>query len=61
MDDRQRAQLEAILARQRETHQRLFDLQGQTIEGLRHALDAVARTQDEMAKLFAHDNDARDA
>ena len=46
--------------RQRETHQRLFDLQGQMIASLREVLDAVTRTQDEMSVLFRADNDLED-
>ncbi len=33
----------------------LFDIQGQTIHAIRAALDAVARTQQEMAKLIPGD------
>jgi len=52
--------LREVQRRQRETHQRLFDLQGQTIAGLREVLDAVTRTQDEMSVLFRADNDLDD-
>ena len=56
MTDDQKAQLRVVLQRQRAAHQKLFEIQGQTIDALREALAAVARTQDEMAKLFAGDN-----
>ena len=46
--------------RLRETHQRLFDLQGDAISGLREAIDAVSKTHDEMAILFRTDNDLDD-
>ena len=52
--------LREILRRQRETHQKLFDLQGQMIASLREVLDAVSRTQDEMSVLFRADNDLDD-
>jgi hypothetical protein len=57
MTDDQKARLRAVQVRQRAAHQKLFELQGQTIQGLRSALEAVAKTQDEMSKL---DNDADD-
>ena len=60
MTDDDKQKLRAVLQRQRESHQKLFNIQGQTIDALREALSAVARTQDEMAKLFAADNDAED-
>lgn len=60
MTDDQKARLKAVQTRQREAHQKRFELQGATIDALRDALDAVARTQDEMSKLFQSDNDARD-
>ncbi len=60
MTNDQQARLRAVLQRQREAHHKLFDIQGQTINALRAALDAVSRTQDEMAKLFQGDNDADD-
>jgi hypothetical protein len=60
MTDDQRARLRAILLRQRETHQKLFDLQGQMIDALREALAAVSRTHGEMAKVFAADDEAED-
>ena len=60
MNHDQHARLRAVLQRQREARHRLFDIQGQTINALRGALDAVSRTQDEMAKLFHADNDADD-
>ncbi len=60
MTDDQKARLRRIHRLQREGHQKLFGLQGQTIEALRGALDAVAKTQDEMAKLYQTDNDGED-
>ena len=59
MTDRQK--LRAIQMRLRETHRRLFDLQGQAIAGLREALDAVSATHDEMAHFFASLNELDDA
>ena len=59
MTDRQK--LRAIQLRLRETHRRMFDLQGQAISGLREALDAVSATHDEMAHFFEHINDLDDA
>lgn len=59
MTDRQR--LRAIQMRLRETHRRLFDLQGEAIAGLREALNAVSATHDEMAHFFEHLNDLDDA
>jgi hypothetical protein len=56
----QKARMRAVLQRQRESHQKLFDLQGQMIDALREALAAVSRTQDEMAKLFTGTNEADD-
>jgi hypothetical protein len=58
-DEKQR--LQAILRRQRETHQKLFDLQGTMIAALKDALEAVSRTQDEMMRLFQSDNDLDDS
>ncbi len=52
--------LREVQRRQRETHQKLFDLQGQMIASLREVLDAVTRTQDEMSVLFRADNDLED-
>jgi hypothetical protein len=60
MTDDQKARLRAVLMRQRAAHQKLFDLQSGTIAALREAVEAVARTQDEMAKLFQADSDAED-
>jgi hypothetical protein len=45
-------------AREREAHRKLFELRGQTIDALGSALEAVAKTQAEMAKLYQADNDA---
>jgi hypothetical protein len=52
MTDAERTQLRAIHRRLRETHQRIFDLQGEAIAGLREALAAVATTHDEMMAFF---------
>jgi hypothetical protein len=60
MTDDEATRLRAVQRRLRETHQKLFDLQGEAIDGLREVLSAVSRTQDEMAKLFAADNDLED-
>jgi len=60
MTDEEKRSLQAILRRQRESHQKLFDLQGTMIDALREALAAVSRTQDEMARLFQADNDMED-
>jgi predicted RNA-binding protein YlqC (UPF0109 family) len=60
MTDDPHRQLRAVLLRQREAHQKLFELQGRTIDALRDALEAVARTQDEMSKLFLSDTDLED-
>jgi flagellar basal body P-ring protein FlgI len=38
--------------RLRDSHQKLFNLQGATIDALRDAINAVAQTQDEMLALF---------
>jgi hypothetical protein len=58
--DDEKQHLRAILRRQRESHQKLFDLQGTMIEALKDALEAVARTQDEMMRVFQSDNDLDD-
>lgn len=60
MTDDQKTRLRLVLERQRHAHQRLFELQGQTIDALRSALEAVARTQDEMSKVFVADTEADD-
>lgn len=60
MNDDQQRRLRLVLQRQRESHQRLFELQGHTIDALRSALEAVARTQDEMSKVFLADTEAED-
>ena len=52
--------LRQIQLRLRETHRKLFDLQGAAIVGLREALNAVSATHDEMAALFAEVNDVGD-
>ena len=49
-----------VQRRLRETDQRLFDLQGDAIAGLREALEALSRTPDEMTLLFKADNDLDD-
>lgn len=50
----------AVQQRLRETHRKLFDLQGEAIAGLRDALNAVSRTHDEMMVLFEADNELDD-
>ena len=45
-----------VQQRLRETHRKLFDLQGEAIAGLRDALNAVSCTHDEMLLLFEADN-----
>jgi len=60
MTDDQRDKLRKVQARQREAHERLFALQGATIDALVDAVQAVKRTQDEMVQLFQGDNDADD-
>jgi hypothetical protein len=52
--------LREVQRRLRETHRKLFDLQGEAIAGLRDALNAVSRTHDEMMALFEADNDLED-
>jgi hypothetical protein len=49
-----------VQQRLRETHRKLFDLQGEAIAGLRDALNAVSRTHDEMMLLFEADNHLED-
>ena len=61
MTDDQKARLRILLLRQRESHQKIFDLQGAMIDALREALAAVSRTQDEMARVFATDEETHDA
>ena len=50
----------AVQQRLRETHRKVFDLQGDAIAGLREALNAVSRTHDEMMLLFEVDNHLED-
>lgn len=49
-----------VQQRLRETHRKLFDLQGEAIAGLREALQAVSRTHCEMMLLFEADNHLED-
>ena len=49
-----------VQQRLRETHRKLFDLQGEAIAGLRDALNAVSRTHDDMMLLFEADNQVED-
>lgn len=49
-----------VQQRLRETHRKLFDLQGEAINGLRESLNAVSRTHDEMMVLFEADNELED-
>lgn len=60
MTDDQKRRLRAVQKRQRDAHDKLFDLQGQTIDALHTVLEAVTKTQDEMAILFQANNDADD-
>ena len=50
----------ALQQQLRDSHRKLFDLQGNAIAGLREALNAVSRTHDEMMVLFEADNDLDD-
>jgi hypothetical protein len=59
-DRRPEERLRGILLRQREAHQKLFDLQGEMIDNLRDALAAVSRTQEAMAAAFMSDAEAHD-
>jgi hypothetical protein len=52
--------LRRVQRRLRETHRKMFDLQGEAIAGLRVALEAVSRTHDEMMVLFDSDNQLED-
>ena len=52
--------LRQIQLRMRETHRKLFDLQGAAIVGLSDALNAVSATHDGMAARFAEVNDLDD-
>ena len=49
--------LRAVQRRMRETHRKMFDLQGNAIVALREALNAVSATHDEMLALFQEIND----
>ncbi len=53
-------QLRAVRRHLREGHQKLFDLQGTQIAGLREALTALSRAHDEMVLLMRADNDLDD-
>ncbi len=53
--------LRAIHRRLRESHRRIFDLQGDAIAALREALTAVGQTHDEMMAFFEATNDLEDA
>jgi predicted RNA-binding protein YlqC (UPF0109 family) len=61
MTDDQRELLRRVHRRQREAHERLFELQGQMITTLRATLEAVAKTQEAMEEVFLADDDATDA
>ncbi len=56
----QQEQLRRVQRRLRETHRKMFDLQGDAITGLRVALEAVSGTHDEMMVLFDSDNQLED-
>ena len=60
MTDDERAKFRALHRRLRETHQKMFDLQGEAIAGLREALTAVAATHDEMLAFFQAVNELED-
>jgi hypothetical protein len=60
MTDDERTQLRAIHRRLRQTHQKIFDLQGEAIAGLKDALQAVAATHGEMMAFFQATNDLED-
>ena len=53
--------LRAVQHRMRETHRKLFNLQGDAIVALREALNAVSATHDEMLALFQEVTFARSA
>jgi hypothetical protein len=53
-------QLQGVRRRLREGHQKLFDLQGLAILGLRDALEAISRIHDELAALMQAANDLED-
>ena len=56
-----REQLKRVQRQLRESHQKVFALQGQLIDALFEQLRAVRETQDEMVKLFQADEDLDDA
>jgi hypothetical protein len=60
LTDDERNKLRAIHRRLRTTHQKMFDLQGEAIAGLREALAAVAATHDEMLAFFQATSDLED-
>lgn len=53
------SRLEVVRRQVRTGHQRLYELQGDAIEDLREALEAVSRTHDAMLQLF-HAGDTLD-
>jgi flagellar basal body P-ring protein FlgI len=60
MTDNDRAKVRAVTLRLRQSHQKLFDLQGTQIAALREALSAVSATHDEMMALYQATNDLED-
>jgi hypothetical protein len=60
MTNEERDRLHTIHRRLRATHQKMFDLQGDAITGLRAALAAVAATHDEMLAFFQATSDLED-
>lgn len=59
-DDERQTQRRAIIRRLRANHQKLFDLQGDAINGLKEALAAVSATHDEMMAYFTAVNELDD-
>jgi hypothetical protein len=59
-DEERQAKRRAIIRRLRDTHQKMFDLQGDAISGLKDALAAVAATHDEMMAYFTAVNELDD-
>lgn len=60
MTDEERAALHALTLRLRRTHQKLFDIQGETIRALQHAIIAIQDEHEEMMAFFQAINDVDD-
>lgn len=60
MTENERQRLRAIHRRFRETHLKIFDLQGDAITALREALTAISETHDQMLAFFEAVNDLED-